>query len=167
MIRRSLAVLAVVTAPATAQTVPRDDALAFDRGLEAYFAGDHHASWFFWLGPAERGYAEAQFALGNLYLRGEGVPADPGLAARWFARAADLGHAEAKLNLALMLDAGDGIPRDRVAAYIHAIRAAASIDGEDRRRARDLAQGIARRMTPEEAERARRLLMESGTPARR
>lgn len=166
MIGRALAALAFLAAGAAAQTPPRDDAAAFERGLDAYFAGDFQASWFFWLGPAERGFPEAQFSLGNLYLRGEGVPADPALAARWFERAAAAGHAEANLNLALMLEAGDGVPRDPVAAYIHAIRAAAQLGGDERRQARDIAAAIARRMNPEEAERARRQLMEGSGPRR-
>lgn len=166
MIRRALVLLGCLAASAMAQTPPRDDAAAFERGLEAYFAGDHPAAWFFWLGPAERGFVEAQFSLGNLYLHGEKVPADPALAARWFERAAAGGHAEAKLNLALMLDAGDGVPRDPVAAYIHAIRAAGQLGGEERRQARDIAAGIARKMSPDEADRARRLLMEGSGPRR-
>jgi TPR repeat protein len=166
MIGRALALLLCLAAPAGAQTPPPDDAAAMERGLEAYFAGDPQAAWFFWLGPAERGFAEAQFSLGNLYLRGEGVPADPVLAMRWFERAAAAGHAEAKLNLALMLATGEGIPRDPVAAYIHAIRAAAQLGGDERRVARDIAAGIARRMSPEEAERARRVLMEGSGPRR-
>lgn len=166
MIGRALVLSVFLAASAMAQAPPRDDESAFERGLEAYFAGDHPSAWFFWLGPAERGFVEAQFALGNLYLRGEGVPADPPIAARWFERAAAAGHAEAKLNLALMLDVGDGIPRDPVAAYIHAIRAAAQLGGDERRQARDITAGIARRMNPEEAERARRLLMEGSGPRR-
>jgi TPR repeat protein len=164
---RIFALLIWLAAPALAQTPPRDDAIAFERGLEAYFAGDPQSSWFFWLGPAERGFVDAQFALGNLYLRGEGVPADPALAFRWFERAAERGHAEARLNAALMLDSGDGVPRDRVMAYINAIRAAASLDGENRSRAREFASSIARRMTDAETERARRLLMEGSAGPRR
>lgn len=166
MIGRLLAILSCLAAPVGAQTPPPDDTVAFERGLEAYFAGDPQSAWFFWLGPAERGFVEAQFSLGNLYLRGEGVPADPALALRWFERAAAAGHAEAKLNLALMLDAGDGVPRDPVAAYIHAIRAAGQLGGDERRVARDIAAGIARRMSPDEAERARRLLMDGAGPRR-
>ncbi|MBL8655411.1 MAG: SEL1-like repeat protein, partial [Alphaproteobacteria bacterium] len=108
----------------------------------------------------------AQFSLGNLYRQGEGVPADAVLAAQWFARAAAAGHAHAKLNYALMLDAGLGVARNSVAAYIEAIRAAQSLDGDDRRQAREIAATIARRLTPDEAERARRQLMEGSGPRR-
>ncbi len=166
MIRAAFAALALlIAAPAAAQT-PADDTAAFERGLDAYFAGDPESAWFFWLGPAERGHIGAQFSLGNLYRQGEGVPADAVLAAQWFARAAAAGHAHAKLNYALMLDAGLGVARNSVAAYIEAIRAAQSLDGDDRRQAREIAATIARRLTPDEAERARRQLMEGSGPRR-
>jgi TPR repeat protein len=166
MIRVAFVVLALLIAsPASAQTA-NDDTAAFDRGLDAYFNGDPESAWFFWLGPAERGHPGAQFSLGNLYRQGEGVPADPVIAAQWFARAAAAGHAHARLNYALMLDAGLGVARNSVAAYILAIRAAQTMEGDDRRQAREIAATIARRLTPDEAERARRQLMEESGPRR-
>jgi TPR repeat protein len=166
MIGRAPIALVFLGFAAAAQNPPPDDAAALERGLDAYFAGDPQSAWFFWLGPAERGFAEAQFSLGNLYLRGEGVPADPVRAKFWFERAVAGGHAEARLNLALMLEAGEGAPRDLVGAYIHAMRAAAQLAGDERRQAREIAAGIARRMSPDEAERARRALMEGVGPRR-
>ena len=41
---------------------------------------------------AERAFALAEFSLGLLHERGHGLPHDPGLARRWFARAAAHGH---------------------------------------------------------------------------
>jgi TPR repeat protein len=166
VIRRALAALLVFAGAASAQVASRDDAAAFERGLAAYLTDDPQSAWFFWLGPAERGFAEAQFSLGVLYLHGEGVPADPALAKRWFERAAATGHARAELNLALMLSAGHGGPRDLVAAYILAMRAAGKLDGEERREARAVAATIARNMNADEAERARRQLMEGSGPRR-
>ena len=166
MIGRALVVVLGLAAPVFAQAPPRDDASAFERGLESYLADDPQSAWFFWLGPAERGFAEAQFAIGVLYLHGEGVPPDPALAKRWFERAAATGHARAELNLALMLSAGHGGSRDLVAAYILAMRAVAKLDGDERREARTAAATIARHMSAEEAERARRLLMEGPGPRR-
>jgi TPR repeat protein len=166
VIRRALALLLAVAAPASAQGPARDDAAAFSRGVDAYFAEDFQSAWFFWLGPAERGFAEAQFSLGVLFLRGEGVPADLAIARRWFENAAAQGHAEARLNLAKIYDEGLGVPRDAAQAYIHAMRAANLLAGEERRIARDIAASIARRMTADEAERARRALMEGAGPRR-
>ena len=45
---------------------------------------------------AERGYAEAQFALGSLYEDGRGVARDEGTALAWYRKAAAQGHTIAK-----------------------------------------------------------------------
>lgn len=166
MIRAAFVAVALLIASSAAAQSRGEDVAAFERGLDAYFAGDPQSAWFFWLGPAERGHPGAQFSLGNLYRQGEGVPADPVQAAQWFARAAAAGHAHAKLNYALMLDAGLGVARNSAAAYVEAIRAAQSLDGEERRQAREIAATIARRLMPDEAERARRQLMEGTGPRR-
>ena len=49
-------------------------------------------------GSAAGGDANAQFALGNLLERGDGVPPDPEEAAKWYEKAAQQGHAEAQYN---------------------------------------------------------------------
>src|SRR6185369_17823384 len=50
-------------------------------------------------GLAERGNAKAQFGLGLLYLRGEGVPVDTAEAAKWLQKAAESGLAAAQFSL--------------------------------------------------------------------
>jgi TPR repeat protein len=165
-VRSALPALALMCASAYAQTPPPDDAAAFERGLEAYLADDFPSAWFFWLGPAERGFVEAQFSLGVLYLNGEGVPADPARARSLFERAAEGGHARARLNFALMLANGQGGPRDLVAAYVLAYRTMGQMAGDERREARAAAELIGRYMRPDEVERARRALMEGPGPRR-
>ncbi len=54
------------------------------------------------------GHAAAQFALGNMFDTGEGVPKDPVEARRWYALAANQGEAEAQMHLAKMLQTGRG-----------------------------------------------------------
>jgi uncharacterized protein len=166
MIGRVVLSLLALGGSAVAQSPPPDDAAALERGLEAYFAGDPQSAWFFWLGPAERGFAEAQFSLGNLYLRGEGVPKDAARAKVWFERAVEQGHARAQLNLALMIVAGESGPRDLVAAYVLAMRAVGQLAGDERRDARSAADLIHRYMSTSEAERARRVLLEGAGPRR-
>ena len=58
---------------------------------------------------AERGDAEAQCALGFLYLNGQGVPPDAAEAGRWYQLAADQGHALAQGNLGAMYALGGGV----------------------------------------------------------
>ncbi len=63
---------------------------------------------------ANAGIAEAQFQLGNAYLRGDGVPADPVASARWCQMAAEQGYAQAEAQLAMKLGNGNGVAKDRV-----------------------------------------------------
>ncbi len=67
---------------------------------------------------AEQGDAAAQFDLGLMYLKGEGVPQDHAEAVKWYRRAAEQGLAEAQFNLGLMYDKGEGVPQDYVAAHM-------------------------------------------------
>ncbi|MBI4325944.1 MAG: SEL1-like repeat protein [Chloroflexi bacterium] len=65
---------------------------------------------------AERGEAQAQNDLANLYARGQGTPQDYAAAAQWYHRAADQGHAAAQNSLAEMYEAGQGVPRSEAEA---------------------------------------------------
>ena len=67
------------------------------------------------LSDAEAGNAEAQYELGDIYERGEGVPADEQEAMKWYRMAADQGHALAGLNLIrlVMSKAMDGSSQAR------------------------------------------------------
>lgn len=55
---------------------------------------------------AEKGQAVAQYRLGTLYERGEGVPADPVKAAHWYEMAANQGNRKAMHNLAVAYASG-------------------------------------------------------------
>lgn len=55
---------------------------------------------------ARQGHADAQYALGNMRLMGEGVEQDDEIAARWHEKAAAQGHAAARLNLAKLQQIG-------------------------------------------------------------
>ena len=59
---------------------------------------------------------EAQYRLGLVHARGEGVPIDDDVATYWFGRAAMLGHSEAQALLCMSLARGRGITEDLVAA---------------------------------------------------
>ena len=51
------------------------------------------------LQAANQGDADAQFNLGWMHDKGEGVPQNHALAASWYRKAADQGHADAKQRL--------------------------------------------------------------------
>jgi TPR repeat protein len=65
---------------------------------------------------AEQGDADAQFELGIMYGKGEGVSTDVAQAASWFRKAADQGNASAQYSLGVMYANGDGVPKDAAQA---------------------------------------------------
>jgi TPR repeat protein len=67
---------------------------------------------------AEQGLAAAQFNLGLLYAKGQGVPKDDAQARQWYEKAAAQGHADAQVNLGILLVYGRGVTQDyKIAAY--------------------------------------------------
>jgi uncharacterized protein len=60
---------------------------------------DHAQGIAWWRKSADQGYALAQYHLGRMYSRGEGVMADPAQATAWFYKAATQGHAAAQFSL--------------------------------------------------------------------
>ena len=65
---------------------------------------------------AERGDVTAQFRLGIIYYKGEGVPRDYLEALNWFKKAALQGHPLAQYNAGYMSEKGEGTPQDYVEA---------------------------------------------------
>jgi TPR repeat protein len=59
------------------------------------------------------GDPDAQFHLGRLYLKGNGLKKDPKLAVRWLALAANKGQYEAQATLGQILFQGEDVPRQR------------------------------------------------------
>ena len=66
---------------------------------------------------AEQGQAEAQYSLGFMYHKGEGVPQDAVEAVEWYRKAAERGYADAQNNLGIMYYKGEGVPQDDAEAY--------------------------------------------------
>ncbi len=73
---------------------------------------------------AEQGDAEAQFKLGRMYGKGEGVPQDGVQAVAWFRKAAEQGHAKAQNGLGALYGMGQGVPQDWVQAVAWCRKAA-------------------------------------------
>lgn len=62
---------------------------------------------------AQQGDANAQGALGNMYMKGSfGVPQDDGEALRWTSMSAEQGNAASQHNLGVMYRLGQGVPQD-------------------------------------------------------
>jgi hypothetical protein len=61
---------------------------------------------------AKQGDASAQYNLGVIHARGQGVPQDFAEAAKWFRMVAEQGDAGAQYNLGGIYARGQGVPRD-------------------------------------------------------
>jgi len=61
---------------------------------------------------AERGDADAQTKLGQMYAQGEGVPKDSIEAVKWYRKAADQGNSDAQRSFGWMCANGEGVPKD-------------------------------------------------------
>ena len=61
---------------------------------------------------AKEGNADAQYAVGSMYLTGEGVEQNYVAAFGWISKAANQGVIDAQHDLALMYKHGDGVEQD-------------------------------------------------------
>lgn len=100
----------------------------FQAGADAYARRDYATALREWTPLAERGDAEAQRSLGEMYRRGTGVRQDYKTAAWWFRLAAEQGNTIAQVKLGAMYSTGDGVPKDQVYAYMWWSIAASSLD---------------------------------------
>jgi len=84
----------------------------FQQGFEATERGDYQTAFKLWLPLAEQGNVNAQFNLGLMYQKGEGVKQDYFEAVKWYRQAEKQGDAKAQLNLGVMYINGDGVRQD-------------------------------------------------------
>lgn len=108
-VRNQLGALLVVTALAWTESVPAQD---FQAGRDAVSRGDFATALAQWQPLAEAGNAAAQYNLGMLHARGEGVPQDYEIAAKWFKQAAEQGQRDAQATIGGMYARGLGVEQD-------------------------------------------------------
>ena len=125
----------------------------FDKGFAAYQSGDFATALREWTPLAEQGLAEAQFNLGQMYRRGEGVLQDDKTAVKWYTLAAEQGDADAQNNLGLMYHRGEGVLQDNVYAHMW-LNIAASNGSKTAAENRDI---VAKNMTLSQLEKAQDL----------
>jgi len=82
------------------------------KGLTAFGSGDYATALREWRPLAKQGYAPAQYNLGFMYSKGQGVPQDYKTAVKWYRLAAEQGDADAQFNLGLKYAKGQGVPQD-------------------------------------------------------
>jgi uncharacterized protein len=76
------------------------------------------------LKKAELGDTKAQFQLGLMYAKGEGVTKDKHKALEWCTRSAEQGNPEAQLNLGIIYANGDSVAKDKKKAFAWFTKAA-------------------------------------------
>ena len=124
----ALLLMVMGTPPSAAQTMEEAGA--------AYARGDHATALQGFRIHAGRSDAEAQFMLGLMYDKGEGVPQNYAEALRWYRRAAEQGDARAQVNVGLMYEDGAGVPKT---SFKHT-SGATSLPPAPRRRTRTFAR---------------------------
>lgn len=129
---------------------------AFDQAKTAHERGDYAAEVAIFRPMAEKGSAVAQFNLGVLYDRGQGVPQDNALAMQWYRKAAEQGLPQAQVNLAIMYEEGQGVPVDNMQAYFWYAMADSQGDGQAPQALRD----VVKKMTSEQVADAERQVKE-------
>ena len=90
----------------------------FQKGLDAAQRGDYTTALKEWTSLAEQGDAKAQFNLGIMYERGQGVLQDYKTAVKWYILSAEQGYAKAQYNLGVMYALGQGVIEDKVYAHM-------------------------------------------------
>ena len=132
-------------------------------GLAAAKRGDYATALLYWRPLADHGHDIAQFCLGDMYDRGQGVPQDYAQAVKWYRKAADQGLAAAQFNLGLMYENGFGVPQDYVQAHKWYNLAASRFEAsktEERNKAVTWRDLIAKKLNPAQIAEAQRLAAE-------
>ena len=82
----------------------------------AYDRADYRSALKVWLPQAEKGDAEAQNYVGEIFEKGLGQEADYVSAVSWYQKAAEQGYSRAQINLGYMHEKGLGVPKNTVLA---------------------------------------------------
>jgi len=128
----------------------------YEDGKAAYDRKDYIVALARWRWAAEQGSASAQFSLGFMYDKGQGVVQDYAEAVRWYKLAAAQGNTQAQLNLGASYGKGEGVAQDYLRAHMWLNLAAVGGD-ELSIKNRDI---IAAKMTPQQIAEAQKLARE-------
>jgi len=84
----------------------------FEDATKAYNSGDYETAYRLIKPLAEKGLPEAQFNIGLLYDKGQGVPQNYAEAVTWYRKAAEQGNAKGQYSLGRMYIKSQGVPQD-------------------------------------------------------
>ena len=126
------------------------------RADQAYVRGDYAKAAADIQFLANRGEPRAQYDLGLMYDKGQGVPQSDSEAMRWYTLAAEQGEPRAQYNLGLMYLNGQGVPPDLAKAYSWISLSASQGNAH----ARDAKDYVSEKMSPGQMAEAKRLVEE-------
>jgi TPR repeat protein len=92
----------------------------FNDGVVAYIGGDYETAYntMISISKTDEKNALAQYYLGMMYFKGQGVEKNYEEAGKWFRKAAENRLPQAQYKLAELYTDGEGVPRDFEFAYI-------------------------------------------------
>lgn len=90
----------------------------FDDACDAVERGDYETGFKLMLAVAERGFATAQFFLGDMYIKGQGVPQDGAQAMKWLRLAAEQGDSVMQWSVGQFCAYGSGVPQNLIEGYM-------------------------------------------------
>ena len=88
----------------------------YQAGVDAYEREDYETALQEWRPLAEEDNPKAQFHLGRMYARGDGVPQDDEKAAKLYKKAAEGGDTIAQFVLGIWYEEGRGVSKDKAEA---------------------------------------------------
>lgn len=133
----------------------------FALGLMYFKQGHFTEATKWWQLSAAQGWAPAQYALADSFMKGRGVPQDDAAAVSWYRHSADQGLPGAQYKLGLAYLGGVGVPKDAVMAYVWlslAVAADAGMNAGERERAARFRRSLDRMLDPLEVARARQMV---------
>ena len=131
--------------------------------IEWYNAGDYPAALEGLKKFAEQGDSFAQYSLGEMYSRGQGVPQDYAEAIKWYRLSAEQCDPYGQINLGLSYKNGKGVDKDLMQAHMWFNLAASLSTAEDhpvRKDAERFREEVASGLSRDELNRAQHLARE-------
>ncbi|MCR4302078.1 MAG: sel1 repeat family protein [Sulfuricaulis sp.] len=120
----SFPVMADTPAPAAKEHSAPVAVDKFRLGSKAYQAGQYARARELWQPLAENGNIHAQYAIGRMHEKGNGVERNFETAISWYRKAAEHGHADSEYRIAVGYAYGLGVKRDEAEGLAWLRRAA-------------------------------------------
>ena len=125
----------------------------FSEGSKAYKSRDYVTAVKLWEPLAEQGHVNAQYNLGFMYAKGEGVTQSYENAMKMWRLAAEKGYVSAQYNIGVLYHRGRGVNQDFFRAHMWYVVAATS----GHKHAMDNRDIVAKNLTPTQVKKSTRL----------